>query len=91
MELQTQATNQAMTSRTKQQSGELETSLAEQVHLDVKYGDHERNVLDVWLVKSDEPTPLVIYIHGGGFKGGDKKKGIRYRDNYLKAGISLLP
>jgi len=39
----------------------------------VKYGPHERNVLDVWLAKSDQPTPLVIYYHGGGFRGGDKR------------------
>ena len=38
----------------------------------VSYGPHGRNVLDVWLAKSDEPTPLVIFIHGGGFVGGDK-------------------
>src|SRR5688572_13206651 len=38
----------------------------------VKYGPHERNVLDLWLAKSATPTPLVLYIHGGGFRGGDK-------------------
>lgn len=42
-------------------------------HADVKYGPHERNVLDLWLVKSEKPTPLLICIHGGGFRGGDKK------------------
>jgi acetyl esterase len=39
---------------------------------DEKYGPHERNVLDLWKAKSDAPTPLVIYIHGGGFRAGDK-------------------
>jgi acetyl esterase/lipase len=39
----------------------------------VKYGPHERHVLDLWKAKSDESTPLAVYIHGGGFKGGDKK------------------
>jgi acetyl esterase/lipase len=39
---------------------------------DAKYGPHERNVIDLWKAKSDKPTPLVIYIHGGGFRGGDK-------------------
>jgi len=42
-------------------------------HADVAYGDHQRHVLDLWLAESDEPTPLVVYIHGGGFRGGDKK------------------
>lgn len=36
------------------------------------YGPHERNLLDLWRAKSDRPTPLVIFIHGGGFRGGDK-------------------
>lgn len=42
-------------------------------HADVKYGPHERNVLDFYQAKSDQPTPLIIYIHGGGFVAGDKK------------------
>jgi acetyl esterase len=41
-------------------------------HADVSYGPHKRNVLDLYLAESDEPTPLVLYIHGGGFQGGDK-------------------
>ena len=57
--------------------------------LNLSYGEHERNVMDVWLVKSDQPSPMVIYIHGGGFKGGDKKKGLRYRDYFLKEGVSF--
>jgi acetyl esterase/lipase len=36
------------------------------------YGQHERQVLDFWQAKSDRPTPLVLYIHGGGWQGGDK-------------------
>ncbi len=42
-------------------------------HGDVRYGEHERNVLDLYLATSENPTPLVIYIHGGGFRAGDKK------------------
>lgn len=38
----------------------------------VRYGPHERNALDLWKAKADGPTPLVVYIHGGGFRGGDK-------------------
>lgn len=56
-----------------------------------KYGDHERNTFDLWLAASDKPTPLVVYIHGGGFVGGDKS---RYYDSedwlrFLKAGVSV--
>jgi hypothetical protein len=39
----------------------------------VSYGPHERNVMDVWKAKSDEPTPLLVFIHGGGFQGGSKE------------------
>jgi acetyl esterase/lipase len=38
----------------------------------VKYGPHERNVLDLWLAKTAKPAPLLVYIHGGGFYVGDK-------------------
>ncbi len=56
-----------------------------------KYGAHERNTFDIWLADSVKPTPLVIYIHGGGFIGGDKS---RYYDSedwlrFLDAGISV--
>ena len=37
------------------------------------YGPHERNVLDLWKAKSDKPTPLVVYIHGGGYRAGSKE------------------
>ncbi|MCP4480974.1 MAG: alpha/beta hydrolase fold domain-containing protein [Planctomycetaceae bacterium] len=40
----------------------------------VKYGEHERQVFDIWLADSSKPTPLAIYIHGGGFKYGSKDK-----------------
>jgi len=56
----------------------------------VKYGPHERNVLDLWKAKSDAPTPLVVFIHGGGFRSGDKT--ILHPillDRCLKAGISV--
>ena len=36
------------------------------------YGPEERQVFDLWQAKSDSPTPLVVYIHGGGFHAGDK-------------------
>lgn len=39
---------------------------------DVAYGAHERDRIDVYLAKSDTPTPVVFMIHGGGFRNGDK-------------------
>lgn len=38
----------------------------------VRYGDHPRNLFDLWRPKGDGPFPLVLYIHGGGFRAGDK-------------------
>jgi len=42
-------------------------------HADVRYGPHERNVLDLYLAESGGPTPLLVFIHGGGFVGGNKR------------------
>jgi len=57
----------------------------------VAYGsDPKFNVIDLWQAKSDKPTPLVIFIHGGGFGGGAKDQ-IRTQlplDEFLKAGVS---
>jgi acetyl esterase/lipase len=54
------------------------------------YGKHERQVLDFWQAKSDKPTPLVLYIHGGGWQGGDKSGlGAAAIQHYLDAGISV--
>jgi len=40
---------------------------------DVKYGPHGNNALDFWFAKqTNTPAPLVVFIHGGGFVGGDK-------------------
>ena len=41
-------------------------------HANVSYGPHERNTIDLWSAKAGAPTPLVIFIHGGGWAGGDK-------------------
>jgi arylformamidase len=46
--------------------------LPEPTHANVSYGPHERNVFDLWLARSDTPTPLLVHIHGGGWINGDK-------------------
>jgi acetyl esterase/lipase len=58
---------------------------------DVAYGDQPRQVLDLWQAPSSRPTPLVFYIHGGGWANQDKTD----IDDHLKvqafldAGISV--
>jgi acetyl esterase/lipase len=54
----------------------------------LKYGPHERNVLDFWKAESEKPTPLLFYIHGGGWQAGDKAG--TPVEPYLKAGISVV-
>ncbi len=56
----------------------------------VKYGEYERNVMDVWLAERDKPTPCVMIIHGGGWLGGDKEKHLSGLQDYLHAGISVV-
>jgi acetyl esterase/lipase len=56
---------------------------------DVAYGTHERQVLDFYRAKSDEPTPVVFFIHGGGWLNGDKS-GFNNAGPYLTAGISVV-
>jgi hypothetical protein len=63
---------------------------AEPTRANVRYGPHERNVLDLWEAKSSRPTPLIIFIHGGGFIRNDKRAiGATLLDAALKNGISV--
>lgn len=55
---------------------------------DVSYGDHPNQVIDFWKADVEEPAPLVIYIHGGGFKGGSHERvDGKVIQQYLDAGI----
>ena len=58
-------------------------------HRDVRYGPHERNVLDFWQAKSAQPTPVLVSIHGGGFLAGDKSVQPQILKGCLDAGISV--
>jgi hypothetical protein len=37
-------------------------------HANVKYGPHRLQAFDIWLADDKQPSPVVLYIHGGGFK-----------------------
>jgi hypothetical protein len=56
--------------------------------LTIAYGEHPRQVMDFYKATSDKPTPLVFYIHGGGWRGGDKTS-INPKP-FLDAGISVV-
>jgi acetyl esterase/lipase len=67
-------------------------SVAKPTHSEVRYGEHERHVLDFWQAQSDRPTPLAFVIHGGGWQGGSKERLHRFADPnaLLAAGISVV-
>jgi len=76
-------------SRSRRQA-RSKSKLRPPTHADVKYGPHERNVLDFYQAESDKPTPLVVYIHGGGFRGGSKSSlNATTLRELLNAGISV--
>jgi acetyl esterase len=55
----------------------------------VAYGPHERNVLDFWQAKSEQPTPVLVSIHGGGFVAGNKSIQPQLLNACLNSGISV--
>jgi len=57
---------------------------------DVAYGPHERNKLDFWQAESDGPTPLVFYIHGGGWRSGSKESNKGPHLTLLDQGVSYV-
>lgn len=69
-----------------------DSSVPKPTFSEVRYGPHARNVLDFWKADSDQPTPLVFVIHGGGWSGGEKERVNRFADvpALLKAGISVV-
>ncbi len=57
----------------------------------VAYGTHERQMLDFYQAKSDQPTPLLFVIHGGGWVSGDKGgRAVASAEHCLAAGISVV-
>jgi acetyl esterase/lipase len=58
----------------------------------VAYGPHERNKIDLYLAKSEQPTPVVFMIHGGGFRNGDKSRWAsdKQMGQLLASGVSCV-
>jgi acetyl esterase/lipase len=65
-----------------------ESKPLEPTHANVAYGPYERNVLDFYKASGDGPRPLLVYIHGGGWTGGDKKQDPKIFQPFLDKGIS---
>ena len=53
------------------------------IERDVSYGEHERQRLDIFTSDEGDPErPLLVFVHGGGFVGGDKyTPGTPFYDN----------
>jgi acetyl esterase/lipase len=57
-------------------------------YADMHYGPHDLQVLDFWKAEGKGPRPLLVYIHGGGWVRGDKRRrGTKYQA-FLDKGIS---
>lgn len=58
------------------------------VYHDVAYvtDGHERQELDLYVPDTGENLPLIIWVHGGAWRGGDKTHYVRME--YLKAGYA---
>lgn len=51
--------------------------------------DNPRQKLDLFLPKSrkgDQPLPVIVFIHGGGWRGGDKNGGIGNVGRFVESG-----
>jgi acetyl esterase/lipase len=59
--------------------------------VDVPYGPHPRQVLHFWRAPAERPTPLVFFVHGGGWVGGHRLTTIgEFLPDLLAAGLSVV-
>jgi|694.fasta_scaffold03159_5 acetyl esterase/lipase len=62
-------------------------------HADVRYGNHPKQLLHVWKTNAADTgdlSPLLLFIHGGGWQGGDRfTKLSGTLEPVLAAGISV--
>ena len=59
----------------------------------IAYGKHKMQCVDAWLPKNAKAaTPVIIYIHGGGFRNGARKSSgmARYLAESQKAGVAFV-
>lgn len=59
----------------------------------VAYGPHPKQVLDFWkapTASAGRPAPLLFYIHGGGWRGGDRSHVSAMLKPMLDAGVSVV-
>src|SRR6185295_6679368 len=53
-------------------------------------GGHERHKLDLYLPeRASEPSPLIIWVHGGGWQNGSKDGCPPLRSGYVRRGYAV--
>lgn len=66
--------------------------LMEQPVIDVTYGKHPRQKLDVYIPKSAAGAPVLVFFHGGAWKHGDKNMHYFVGESFASEGIvTLIP
>ena len=69
----------------------IEAYAIEPTMKDVAYGSHPKQKLHFWKAASDKPTPVLFFIHGGGWSGGNRSSGLAtLLPEMLKNGISVV-
>lgn len=65
-------------------------SLSEQITKDLSYGSHAQQRMDIYLpANRTTNTPLIIFLHGGGFVAGDKSDVSAVARYYLGLGYAV--
>lgn len=78
-------------SSTAQEAAKIPPEVPKPDIADGKYGTFAANTFDLWKARSSKPTPLVVYIHGGGLAYGDKSRiSVNQLNEMLKAGLTVM-
>ncbi len=65
--------------------------IPEPTEFDVPYGPHVKQRMHFWKAESVKPTPLLFFIHGGGWQGGGRMSGLTtVLPEMLVNGISVV-
>lgn len=70
-----------------EESEEARRKIANQC--DVPYGNHERQRLDVFHGEGEGPSPLILYFHGGYWRGGSKDDRSFLAEHWTRKGVSV--
>jgi acetyl esterase/lipase len=68
----------------------LSVASGQEVKRDIRYGDQERQLLDVYSPSGAKNRPVVFWIHGGGWQGGDKGEIGRKPQAFTEKGLVFV-